>query len=341
MHATDHRYWFALGALLLTAEIAHATPPDAKTPANAPAAARATPPAAAPATPAAAAPRAAPAAAPAAAARPAVLPANALRAAEEKLASGDPASVRQAIDAAAQIGGEPAAAAVAARLRRGLPPQLIEHAIDALVLIGKPNAGPVLIELTLHRRPQVRRRAVDALGALQVRSAQAVLLYALDDPSAEVREAAVQALARIGTARALPALFVAADRGMTSALAAVGRIATVRDVKSIMQRAKDGDVTRIKPALQVMLERNDFPVQGKLAVVRELALSGSAGARNHLVQWLDAWKASGDPRLRQALFDAIKQLDSNQPPATAAAKPLPPARPEVASANGTIHGAKP
>lgn len=336
MHARDHQHWFALGALLLSAEIAHATPPDAPAPAK--------PPASAPAS------------------------ASALRAAEDKLSSGDPTVVRQAIDAAAQLGGEPAAAAICARLRRGLPPQLIEHAIDALVRIGKPTASPVLIELTLHRRPQVRRRAIDALGALQVRSAQAVLLYALDDPNAEVREAAVQSLARTGTARALPALFAAAERGMTSALGAVGRIATARDVKAIMQRAKDGDVTRIKPALQVMLERNDFPLQAKVAIVRELALLGSSGARNHLVQWLDAWKTTGDPRLRQALFDAIKRLD--QPPATASAKPAPAAastksasptastkpapaaaavsvrpapapRPEVASAKDTVHGAKP
>jgi HEAT repeat protein len=325
MHARVHQHWFALCALLLPAQIAQATPTDAKAKPAAPAAA----PVAAPAT-----------AAPAPAARPAP-PANALRAAEEKLASADPAVVRQAIETAAQIGGEPAAVAISARLRRGLPPQLIESAIDALARIGKPSAGPVLIELTLHRRAQVRKRAVDALGALQIRSAQAVLLYALDDPSADVREAAVQSLARTGTARALPALFVAADRGMASAIVAVGRIATARDVKAILQRAKDGDVTRIKPALQVMLERSDFPVQAKVAIVRELALLGSAGARNHLVQWLDAWKASGDPRLRQALFDAIKRLDREQPAEAGGEKPAPPARPEVASANGTLRGAKP
>jgi hypothetical protein len=258
--------------------------------------------------------------APAATAAPAAPPsAAAVHAAEEKLASQDPAAVQQAIDALAQLGGEGAANAIAARLRRGLPPQLIEPGIAALEHIGKPSAAPVLLELALPRRPQVRAHALAALGALKVKLAQAALLYALDDPSAEVREAAVAALAQIGDARALPPLFAAAERGMPQALIAIGNIATPRDVKTIVQRAKDGDVTRIKPALQTMLERTDFPVQGKLAIVRELAALGSAGARNHLVQWLDAWKTQGDPRLRQALFDAIKRLDQVQP----AGKPAP------------------
>jgi hypothetical protein len=269
--------------------------------------------------------------------------------------------VLKAIEALVQLGGDGASSAIAARLRRGLPPQLIEPAVDALARIGKPGAAPVLLELALHRRPQIREHAVAALGTLKIKLAQSALLYALDDPSAQVREAAVQALAQVGDARALPALFTAADRGMPQALDAVGRIATPRDVKAIVAHAKDGDVTRIKPALQTMLERADFPVQGKLAIVRELAALGSDGARNHLVQWLDAWKTEGDPRLRQALFDAIKRLDGTQPPgkprpvpaATASAstaKPTPgapqaavtpAAHTEVAKADAAAHGARP
>ena len=337
MRARNHLHWFAPAALvLLSVEIVRAAPPTAP-PAQAAASTAQPSPAAARATPAASA-KAAPRSAPQSAT-------SVLAAAEQKLASEDPAAVRHAIDALAQVGGEPAAAAIAARLRRGLPPQLIEHAIDALGRIGKPSAGPVLIELTLHRRPQVRKRAVDGLAALKIRSAQSVLLYALDDPSADVREAAVQALGATGTARALPALFEAAERGLPSALGAVGRIAGARDVKVVMAHAKDGDVTRIKPALQIMLERSDFPVAAKVAVVRELATLGSGSARNHLVQWLDAWKASSDPRLRQALFDAIKRLDRDDETAPPRAKTpvaaAPVARPEVAAVVAAPHGAKP
>jgi len=173
-----------------------------------------------------------------------------------------------------------------------------------------------------------------------------VLLYALDDPSSEVRVAAVASLAVVGGARALPALFESADRGVDGALAAVGKIAGTRDVKAIMQRVKDGDVTQIKPALQVMLERPNFPLQGKLAIVREVAQLGSAGARNHLVQWLDAWKQSGDPRLREALFEAIKRIDAAEarqaaapgakPPATSGATAAAPAKPAPANPEPAI-----
>lgn len=262
----------------------------------------------------------------------AVPPASALQAAEQMLASEDPAVVRKGVDTLAELGGEPAASALSTRLRRGLPPQLIEHAVLALERIGKPGAAAVLLELALHRRAPIRKRAIAALGALEIRISQSALLYALDDPSAEVREAAVLALAEIGNARALPPLFAAAERGTPHALTAIGKIATVRDVKAIVKRAHGSDVTRIRPALEIMLERKDFPLQGKLLIVRELASLGAAGARNHLVQWLDAWKADGDPRLRQALFDAIKKLDRLETPA--AAQPL--AKPGASNAgNGS------
>jgi HEAT repeat protein len=299
----------ALALVALARGEARAEPPE-----RAPAAPAA--PAAPVAAPAASAPKApaktptpAPAAAPAKPVSKAAADASALRAAVDKLGSGDPGVVRQGIDTLTQLGSEAAAQAIAARLGRGLPPQLAEHALEALVQVGKASVAPVLLELVLHRRPQIRSRAIEALGMLRVKSAQSALLYALDDPSAEVREASVRALAQVGSARALPALFTASDRGAAHALVAIGQLATPREVKAIVERAKDGDVTRIKPALDTMLERADFPIAGKLAVVRGVAALGPQSARNHLVQWLDARKTEGDPRLRQALFDAIKRLD--------------------------------
>ncbi len=235
--------------------------------------------------------------------------AEALREALKQLSGSDAAALGIALDTLALLGGEQASSAIATRLRRGLPPALIERAIAALVQVGRPSAGPALLELTLHRRAEIRQRAVSALGALGIRSAQSSLLYALDDPSPEVRSAAIQALARVGNARALPAVLAAADRGVAHAFETVGAIAGSRDLDTLLSRASGGDLTPIEPALRGMLERKNVSLSTKLQIVKRVEKVGSSNARMCLVQWLDAWKDKGPTQLRKALFDGIKRLD--------------------------------
>jgi HEAT repeat protein len=256
-----------------------------------------------------------PTAAAAVPAKPAAQSAELLRAARTKLEAADPASVEQALGQLAELGGEQAAQAVVARLRRGLPPQLTGSAIDALVRIKSPSAASVLLELTLHRRAPIRVKAVAALGTLKVRSAQSALLYALDDPSPEVRGSAVQALASVGNARALPALLTAADRGVAGAWQAVGSLATAADFKRLLSQQAGGDVTLLRPALDVMIARSDLPLDAKLRTVQELEKLGSPSARACLASWLTVAKNTGPARVRQGLLDAIKRMDGGGDPA--------------------------
>jgi hypothetical protein len=243
------------------------------------------------------------------------------REAEQALLGHDPETIRQALDTLAKLGSAQAATAVAARLHRGLPPQLVEPAIAALVTLNKQSAGPVLLELTVHRSARIRQQAVAALGALKLQSAQPVLLRELDDPSPEVRVAAVEALGKAGNARAVPGLLHAADHGIAHAMDALGAIASPQDLKAILEHAAPGDLAPVKPALQAMLERADFPLQGKLSLIQEVAKLSWPAARVCLVEWLDAWKKSGDPRLRQALFGAIKHIDQAAKSELATAEP--------------------
>jgi hypothetical protein len=252
------------------------------------------------------------------------------RAAEQKIASDDPVAIREGLEALGKLGGDQAANAVVARVRRGLPPKLIDTAIVALVQIGKPVAGPVMLELTLHRRPQIRAQAVAALGALKVRSAQSSLLYALDDPSPEVRIAAVSALGVVGTSRALPALLTSADRGVDHVFDAYGALASPKDAKPILDRAKNGQLMLVLPALRAMLARANYPLASKLALLEEVSAIGTSEARACLVQWQDAFKK--DARLTRALTDSIKHLDAAGKLVTAA--PAQPPAPAAAPAQG-------
>ena len=236
-----------------------------------------------------------------------------LRTAEAKLATGDEPAIRQALHSLGELGGDAAAHAVVARLRRGLPPQLIEAAIDTLVLLNRPSLAPPLLELTQHRRIQIRIKAMQALAALKMKSAQSALLYALDDPSSEVRTAAVEALSAVGNSRALPALYTAAERDVPGAWRAIGSIATPADVKGLVARSQKVELLQIRPALDALLARTDLPVDAKLRMIQHVASLGSPGARACLVEWLAANKTDGHPRVRKALLDSVARLDKEHP----------------------------
>jgi hypothetical protein len=260
--------------------------------------------------------------------------------AQERLQSGDEATVRAALASLMQLGGEPAAQLVSARLRRGLPPLLIEAAVDALVLLDRASAGPVLLELTQHRRMQVRVKVMQALAALRVRSAQSALLYALDDPNTEVRGAAVEALASVGNARALPALYTAAERGVPGAWLAVGTIAGPADFKTLLAHAHAADVAPMRPALDTLMRRSNLPVDAKLRVAQLVQGLGSSSARECLSDWADHLPADTAPRLRQGLGQFVHTFVEKNI-GHAAALAAAPAKPDAAAAAHAAPSAKP
>ena len=236
-----------------------------------------------------------------------------LQTAQVRLQQADDTAIRQAFSALTDLGSDAAAEALVARLRRGLPPQLIEAAIDSLVLLNRPVVGPALLELTQHRRIQIRIKAMEAIAALRQRSAQAALLYALDDPSSEVRSAAVDALASVGNARALPALLTAADRDVPGAWHAIGSLAGPNDWKAILARAEQSDVMIVRPALDVYVARKDVPVEARARAVQQVAALGSPSARACVADWLAAYPSNGPARLRQVLTDSLAKLDRGSP----------------------------
>lgn len=236
-----------------------------------------------------------------------------LRTAAAKLDGGEEASIRQALTTLADLGGDASARVVTARLQRGLPPQLIEAAIDTLVLLNRPASGAALLELTQHRRSHIRSRAIQALGALRQQSAQAALLYALDDPSPEVRGAAVEALGAVGNARAVPALIAAAERGMPGAWRAIGRVVGPADVKLVLQHALEGDVGPIRPALDALIARTDWSIGARARLLQQLSELGTPSVRKCLSDYR-ASDALATPRLQQAITDALARLDREHPP---------------------------
>jgi len=223
-----------------------------------------------------------------------------MAAAKANLESAEPDAVEQAFSSLAELGGPDALKLVVARVRRGLPPQLVDPALTALVVFRQPSTTPLLLELSQHRRWQVRQKAIETLGALGAKSAQSSLLYALDDPSTDVRAAAVQALGLVGDARALPALTLAMERGVEGAALALGRLGSAKEAELLLARARGEALTVVEPGLHAMVLRANLGLPTKLRIIQELSKLPAPEARAYLDAWAQAPEGL-DPRLRQAL----------------------------------------
>jgi len=223
----------------------------------------------------------------------------------EQLQSADEAEVRAAIETLGVLGNARAASPIAERIRRGLPPELLEAAIDALTVLGRPESGPVLFELTTHRRPAIRLRAVQAIAATRPRGADRALAQALADSDSSVRAAAATALGEIGATGALDALFHALDRRVPEAAVAIGRLARPNEVERFLGYLGQLPFTLVMPALTEMLQRNALAERSRLAIVHRLTELATPEVRAFLEQLVPSLP---DSAVRRAAEDAIPRI---------------------------------
>jgi len=239
-------------------------------------------------------------------------------AAVHKLSSGDIAAVQSGIDALVEHGGPLAERALTERVAAGLPPSLVEPALQGLVKLNAKRSVPVLVELLEHRRALVRSEALRALAQLDARKPsplQATFVAALNDSATEVSGAAAEGLGRIGTKAALPALWAAYDRGVMPALGSIAELAGPESVEPLITRAQASGVERLELALDRLLARNALPSAAQVKLVRGMAATKSDGARQYLLKWLERIKLQGHAQVKKELFDALKAI--NTPAATA------------------------
>jgi hypothetical protein len=223
-----------------------------------------------------------------------------------QLQSTDLSTLSQAIATLRALQGRDAARALMERLRKGLPPQFAEAAVDALGSMNQPLVTPVLIELTLHRRWQIREKAVVALGALKMRTAVSALLYALDDPSAEVRSAAALALGQLSDPRALPALAAALEHGVSGALPALAQLGNARHVELILKYAVQ-NLQASEPSLRIVLTRPNLHISSKLTVLKTIQGLAQPEAQAMLASWRSQLGKGTDPQLLAALRAPVQK----------------------------------
>jgi HEAT repeat protein len=225
-----------------------------------------------------------------------------------QLASQDSDELRLGIESAATSRRAGTAALLAARVREGLPLDLLGPAIDALAALGDPKAGELLAELAVHRRGPVRTRAILALSMLRTPNAEHVLIKALSDQDEGVRTAAVDALGQVGTKLALPALFRALERGVEGAAVSLGKLAEPSTVPRVTAYFGRMSFVNLAPILDAVLTRRTLSEELKLSLVEAIVKQGTTEARAYLENIGGRLPSDAPQRLRKSITDALLRM---------------------------------
>jgi HEAT repeat protein len=206
------------------------------------------------------------------------------------------------------LGTKEAVEPLAARIRAGLPADLLEAALVTLTALSQPNAGPVLFELTAHRRPQIRLRAVEAITATRPAGAEQALVAALSDSDPAVRSAAATGLGEIGAKGALEKLFLALDRGNLEASGAIGKAIAPSDVGRLVGYLGKVPLAQLGPALAQVFQRSDVTEKAKLEIVARLEEVGTAEVKGYLGDLVASSSQSLPPNVSRALLHAMQEI---------------------------------
>jgi HEAT repeat protein len=228
--------------------------------------------------------------------------------AEAQMRAEDADQVEAGLHGLGMIGTPEVVEPLSARVRKGLPPRLLETAILTLMTVGDPSAGPVLYELAAHRRPEVRLRACEAIAAVNPPGAEAVLTALLSDSDPTVRSAAAKALGDIGARGAFEILFHALDRGNLDASEAIGKVVEPAQATRLLKYLGKVPLHHLGPALQTVILREDVKKSDKLQIVASLQEMGTVEVKNFFGATLAAGGDTLDNEVSRAILRSMGEI---------------------------------
>lgn len=224
------------------------------------------------------------------------------------LSSNNPDEVVMAIESSALLRDPSAAALLLERVRAGLPPDMLEAALDALAVLNSPASRDVFIQMSRHRRESVRVRSVRALGSQRSPESEAALVVALGDAASSVRENAAEALGKTANTSSLGPLFLAFDRGVLNAGRSIAKLIPddqVGRLTGLLGRVPFSSLTFV---FDLLLSRRDLPEDTKLALVAQIAELGTSDARGYFEALRTKLPEDATARLRKAIDDAASRI---------------------------------
>lgn len=231
-----------------------------------------------------------------------------VEAAAKLLGSSDRDEVEAGIQSLGLIGTASAAPPIIARVRAGLPPDLLETSIITLMALGQPQAGPLYIELMHHRRPEVRVRAIEAIVASKPQGAELALQHALADLDPQVRSAAASALGELRATSSVEQLFQALDRGTFEASHAIGLSLRSDHVPRLLSYLGTLPFHHLAPAFTEVMQRKDITERDKLMVVSRLQEVGTREVKEYFGELVrDSGELLTEP-VRRAVLRAMQEI---------------------------------
>jgi hypothetical protein len=230
----------------------------------------------------------------------------------------DADAVGRAVDALIALGGTSAADAIARFIRAGQPDALTDRALERMIETPFPAALALLGDLTRHRRAHVRQLAYGALAQLEpsrrppvvdAASVDAMLAQGLRDSDAGVRGRCARALGERGAAAQLPVLFVALERGVPEAGAAIGRLGDAAAVARFHEHLGKRPIGVMLAGYEQFLARDELSEKTKLDIVAQLGEVASPSVKLFLERVLATGDFPPRGRLVHALRETAKRIE--------------------------------
>jgi HEAT repeat protein len=206
-------------------------------------------------------------------------------------------------------GGKQLTAAIVAKLKEGLPRELLKKALDTLGDLEDPNAAEAGVIYMAHRDPEVRLAAVHCLGGAKGPIATKALRDALGDLDARVHSMAATYLGTTKSADAVPDLVLALDKGVTAAASSIGMLCDDKTCDALLERMKSKPFDVISSGLEQVLARKEIKDDYKKKVITQVRELASQKAREFLQSVRQAWPPNGSKAIADALDKAIKDLE--------------------------------
>jgi HEAT repeat protein len=228
--------------------------------------------------------------------------------AADKLKSENQSEVLEAIAKLGELAEPGGAQVLVDLLEKGPKDKVTEAALDALGAISNPDSIPILIEYMQHRRPKVRIIAINAIAEIKDKRVSEALKTALSDSDANVRKAAAYAIGRYGDTSAIDILFKAFDRNVPEAAIAIGQIGGEDAMERLAGYLGKAPLDLLKPGLAEFLNRENFSMKGKIAIIDKLMELAGPEVKEFLKQYAAGLSEDAPLKLRQKVQEAIESI---------------------------------
>lgn len=229
---------------------------------------------------------------------------------EQKLNSGEPKQMIEALKQIAKDGFAEAAPLVATVLSGGAPKDVLLQAMKTSRKLKLEALSAPLSAYVRHRNQDLRREAARALIATGGPAAVTALQGALRSQDPVVRGTAASGLGTLGARNAIDDLFQAYGHNVAEAAAAIGQLCKPEQCEKFAESLGKAPFDVVTSGFDQILFRPqaDMPDEQKIRIIGRLRELGTSEAGRYLVDVQGRWPKAWNNRVKQVLDAAVKAV---------------------------------